>query len=809
VSPSRDLLHAARRLRRKPGSTLVAAGTLALGLGAAVTLFGLVNGLFLKPLPGVREQRELIKVLPADPERTLDGFTRAEHAALRDGQRELSGLAAFRGAVAGVGAAEDATGEVGELLVLQEVSAEYFPVLGAEPARGRFILEEDTTGSGRPVVVISHRLRSRLFPAGVDPLGRVLSLRGEPHTVVGVASPGFGGTFVGFVADLWIPLPETGPGGAAVDGLELVGRLGPGVELERAAEVLTALGSNLPRSARPEEPLAVRVTPETGFDESLEGAVAAFSVLLLTVGLLVLGVACFNVANLLLARATERQREMSVRAALGAGRGRLVRQLLTESLLLAALAALGGWGLSLAGLRVLEGFSPRLGELTLRLDLSPDLRVLAFTVLVALAATLAATLLPALRAAHPRSLARLRGGARGERTSRAVAVLLVAQVAVTVVLLAATSLFVRSLQQAGTRDPGFDADRVLAVTLRTPDGEPADEATRRLHHRLEESLAALPGVRQVSRVVGLPLAPRLAGRATVPLEIDGVPPPVGQDAWRVETGQAAPGYFEVMGIARLHGRDFSPADDETAPAAVVVNRAFAGVFFPGVGAGSLPGREVVLRDRAATIVGVVEDSKTGRLDEEPRPYVYRAVDQEPGRTVTFVLRTTGEPAGPMLQVREMLRREAPGQLVLELAPMPEVIRGALLPQRWAAAVSGLLGTVGLLLAMVGVAAMLSYGVSRRRREIGIRLALGAEREDVLREVLGSGLRLAGWGLALGLPAALGVTRLLSSFLVGVSPADPLAYAGVVVVLTVAVLPALWLPARRTLGIEPRTVLAAE
>lgn len=801
----RDLLHGMRRMRRQPLASLVVAGTLALGLGATVTLFSLVNGLFLKPLPGVEDQRTLIKLLRAEPDEVLTGFTREEFEALRAGQEALSGLASFRSVLAGVGniSREDIPredGASGELLVALEVSAEYFPVLGVRPSRGRFFLPEDTEGSGAPVTVLSHATWLQSFGADPDLVGRQIAVRGQPHTVIGIAAPGFGGTFVGFVADLWLPLPEIAAGGVPPDGLETVGRLAPGVERKQAEEVLAALGQHVGERLRPEaEGFGVRLVPETGFDESLQGPIAAFVAILMTVAALVLGVACFNVANLLLARGAERRREMSVRAALGAGRRRLVRQLLTESLLLAAAAAAGGWVIALAGARMLGGFAPRLGSLAIRLDLSPDLRVLGFALGIATLTALIAALVPALRASKPERLAVLRGGFRGGRSSRTVPTLVVAQLAVTVVLLVATALFVRALSQAAARDPGFEAERVLTLALRTPDGEPADETTRQVHQRLEEELAALPGIERVSRVVGLPLSPGiLAGRTTAPVEIPGVPPPSGEDVWKIEHALAAPGYFEVMGIPLLRGRDFVDAGRATA----VVNRTFAHRLAD-------VGQEIRFRGLPVTVIGVVEDSKVGTLNEDPRPYLYAALNQSPARTVTFVLRTTVDPTTPIPGVRRTLARWAPDQLVLQLSPMREVMRITLLPQRMAAWVSGVFGALALVLAAVGVSGMLAYSVSRRRREIGVRLALGADRRDVLRLALGGGLRLAALGLLLGLGVTWTLSRSLTFLLAGLSPSDPWAYGAVIGLLVLTAVPALWLPARRALAVEPRTALEAE
>lgn len=810
---ARDLLHGWRRMRRQPGSSLVVAGTLAVGVGAAVTLFSLVNGLFLKPLPGVEDQERLVKLLRADPDEVLAGFTYRDFEALRDGQDALDDLAAFRGGLAGVGRVLDDSdaNSSGELMVSMEVSAEYFPVLGVRPTRGRFFLPEDTAGAGAPVVVLGHSAWQRKFGGDPGLLGRSIAVAGEPHTVVGIAPPGFGGTFVGFVAELWLPLPTDARIRTETDGLELVGRLVPGVSRTQAAETFAALGRNLGERLRPGEDFGVRLLPETGFDESLQGAVAAFSAILMAVAVLVLGVACFNVANLLLARSSGRRREMSVRAALGAGRRRLVRQLLTESLLLGVAAAGGGWLLALAGARALAGFSPEIGVLAIRLDLSPDLRVLGFAVAVAAVTSLGAALVPALRASHPQRLAVLRGGARGARSSRTLPTLVIAQLAVTVVLLTTTALFVRALHQAASRDLGFDPERVLALALRTPDGEPVDAATRRLHRELADELGSLPGVEAVSRVVGLPLSPGiLAGRNAAPVEIPGVPPPPGEEAWEVESSLAAPGYFEVMGIRRLHGRDLSEE-----AGTVVVNRTFADRFFAErEGTEDLTsglGRQLLYRNRPVTVVGVVEDSKVGTVDEARRPFLYVSLDslpldRQPVRTVTFVLRTAGDPVTALPVVRDLVRQRAPDELLLHLSPMRDVIRTTLLPQRMAASVSGAFGALGLLLAAVGVSGMLALTVSRRRREIGVRLALGADRRDVLRLVLGGGLRWAAWGLGVGLLAALALSRFLSFLLAGLSPADPWAYGAVVGLLALTALPALWLPARRTLAVEPRTVL---
>lgn len=805
MSIARDTTFALRSLLKTPLFTLTATLSMGVGIAGAVAIFSLANGLLLRPVPGIAQPEGIVRVHAETGEEQPLGLSYPDYRDLREVH---PALAAFTDATMSLAAGGEA-----ELVLGQTVSGNYFSVLGVRPAAGRLLQPgEEAPAGGHPVAVISHGLWQRRFGGDPAVVGGTVSINGVPFTVVGVAPEGFRGTFLGFRYDVWVPLamaavtePGADPTDRAEDWLEVVGRMRPG---ESPAAVEARLSAAVERLAReyPREgaDTGVRVSPLTGFDDDFRaGVLGLVGVLAVAAGLLLL-VASVNVANMLLARSLGRTREVAVRLALGAGRGRVVRQLLVESALLALAGGLAGlllaaWITSLFSLFQLPP------PLTVELDLSADARVLAFAFLVSMAAGLLAGLAPALGTLRPDLVPALKDAsfASGSR-SRLRGAFVVGQLAVSLLLLVAAGLFLRTLWHAAAADPGFDPDGIEVAVLDLTHLRLDQAEGMRTFELLAQRVAALPGVESVSLARRVPLS--LGGVSQAQVRVEGVEPPPGEEAFRVGFNAVAPGFFETLGAPLVAGRDFGEGDRAGERQVAVVSRAMAELFWPGREA---VGRRFFHGQREVEVVGVAEDLKIRRLSEDPRPYFYRPFAQEPGLRMDLLVRRAAGAAPLAAAIRGEVRalsREAP---VVLLLPLRRVIALALLPQRLAGSTAGALGLVGLVLAAVGLYGVTAFSVSRRTREIGLRMTLGARPADVLRMVLGQGLRLAVLGVALGTAGALAATRLLKGLLHGVSPADPLTYGVIAAFLVATALVASYLPARRAARLDPMATLRWE
>ncbi|MEJ7810730.1 MAG: ABC transporter permease [Gemmatimonadaceae bacterium] len=804
---SHDLRVALRTLGRSPLFAAVSVLSLAVGIGANVAVFGLVNALLVRPLPAVAAGR-LVRVGRTTRDVRFGTVSFAEYRELRDGVSAAADLVAHYPSSAIV----TVRGEP-RAVWLEVVSANYFSMLGVRPARGRgFVTDDDRASNPSPVVVISDALWRRRFGGEPAAVGGV-RINGRDFTVVGVAPPDFRGTFAGFQIDAWVPVamqPVAAPGVGSLTRREdrflmMLGRLRPGVTDDRARATLDAWAQRL-RLAQQDTTQGVRleVAAASGVHPFIAGIVTAFLGLLQSIVALVLLIACVNLANVLLVRASARRRELAVRAALGATRWQLARLVLAESLVIAA--AGGALGLVLAA--GLGGVVQRLDlpvGIPLGLTLSLDGRVIAVALALVLVTAVAFGAAPALAASRADAFVDLRtaGATADRRRSRLRGVLVGAQVAVATVLLAGSGLLLRSLQQSAALDPGFDPAGVQLVSA-SPELLGYDETRgRALWDEIVTRATRVPGVRAATLALFVPLGSRGDLLPMAPVGAQGNPELLSYNIVR-------PGYFEALRIPLVAGRDFRPADDARAPDVVVVSAAMARRFF---GRETALGRSIRVVDRAgherrAEVIGIARTIKVRFVGEPPRPIAYFPFGQRYRPDMVLHVRAGAGSAAVTRQVAEAIRALEP-DLAVDVESMSRATAFSLIPLRVAGSVLGFSGLVGLFLAALGVFGLVAYAVSLRAREIGIRVALGAPRAAVTRLVAAQGMRPVLAGLVLGLGVALGAGRLLRSLLVGIDTSDPVTLLVVAAVLLGSAAAALIVPVRRALRVDPAQVLRAE
>ncbi len=799
-----DTRFAGRMLRKSPIFTLVMVIVIGLGSGAVTTIFSAMNATVLRPLPGVSEPDRVVTVRLArrDGSEAEQG-SYSFYTYLRDRTRTLAGSAAW-GRVTLTIAAHGQSSIVWANLV----SGNYFDVLGVRPAMGRFFAaDEDRTPGSHPVIVISHAFWTARLGAAPDAVGAEVLVNGRRFIVIGVAPPAFRGVYTGLQADAWAPLmmqPVLRPRSDLTNAswLWLFGRLQPGVDRPAARAELSALAdarfvesgqADTPRSVR-----AVSVTPLTGFPSGEGGLLLGFFGVLLGAAALVLLIAGVNVAAMLSARYTARRREMAVRAALGAGRGRLLRQLLTEILMLFAIGTAAGFVVAVAATAALEQL-PLPANLPISLELSPDLRVLAFAVGISLLAGVAFGLAPALGAVRKDITARLRADSTGggRRRSRLGGAMIVGQIALTLVLLVAAGLFARALGQGQQVHPGFDMTSVVTATF---DSESwgYDEARARVFFRtLRERVEGLGTVAAASYTGRLPL---MAGSSIDNVTVDGAELAIHYTP--VDTD-----YFRTIGIPVVAGRAFAHSDGRGAPNVAIVNETLARKIAPD---GSVIGRTFRFRNTiTTTIVGVARDAKYATLLETTPPFAYFPLAQIWSAAPTLLVKTTGGSERFADDLRQTVMSIDPNLPPPRIVTLQQASSIVLLPQRVGVVVTGALGGVGLLLAAAGLYGVLAFSASRRSREISIRLALGAARADVLRMMVNEGMRLGAIGIVVGLALAAATTRLMQGWLFGVSPLDIRTYAGMATVFVAVALIASYIPARRAAGTDPVLALRGD
>ncbi len=811
-----NLIYALRAARKQPGFTAITVLILALGIGANSAIFSLVNAVLLRPLP-VRAPAELVNVYTSDPDGT--GYNTSSYPDF-ESVRQLKGV--FEDVLGYAGINVSITGDGRPELVFGEmVSDNYFSLLGVQPALGRaFTPEEGRVPGGSPVAVISHGLWQHRFGGDPQALGKSLLLNGQPFTVVGVAPESFKGLLApGVSMDVWVPVMMVGKlrqGESALSArgerwLFIKGRRALGVSVEQSRAAVTSLGRNLEVSypdTNAKRVLRLLPTSSVHIHPSADGKLLPMAGLLMVVVVLVLLVACSNIGNLLLARLASRRFEMAVRLAMGARRGRLIRQMLTESVLLGLVGGVTGLLLAYALTRLLMTFRPSM-PVPISLDVTIDARVLAFTLLLSLATGALFGLLPALQAARPNLVPELKGEMAfqpvGHRRLSPRNLLVVAQVAVSMVLLVGAGLFLRSLQETQAVDPGFTTRQAAIISFNLG-LQGYDEARgRRFYRELRERAERLPGAQAASLTDRLPLSK--LGNQSVTVLTDGrtISSP-GEEGKVLQFARVSPGFFQTLGIPMLRGRDIGRADTADAPKVVVVNQAAAALLWPGADPIGKRLRTADPNGQDMLVVGLVGTTKLESLREEPQACYYAAFEQGYSPLMAVVVKSAG-PAGRLLPPLRSLAGELDRDVaIFQLQTLEQHLGIEVFPLRMTAALLSLFGLLALLLASIGLYGVMSFAVAQRNREIGIRMALGADRSQVLRMVVTESLWLVGAGLALGLLLSAGAAMLLSNLLFGIAPADPLTFVTVPLLLFLVALLASYIPGRRATRVDPMVAL---
>ncbi len=793
-----DLRYALRMLAKSRGFTAVAVVSLALGIGANAAIFSAVNTLLFRPLPAVEDPDRL-----AWMRRSLSYPNYQDY---RDQNQVFSGLAAHQKVAMTLARGNDV-----DLVQGQIVSSNFFSVLGTKPVLGRTFLPEEEQPGAPAVIVLSHEFWKRKFDADPGVVGRTVRFSGLPFTVIGVAPQDFNGVEVGMVRDAWVTfahheqlLPRLNLKSRNVHVLGVLGRLKPGVDLDQARANLQVIAERI-AAAYPQQKLAepIAVLPaQGGLDPRERDEFIAVSALLHGVVLLVLLAACANVATLLLARGADRAREIGVRLALGAGRLRIVRQLMTESVLLSLLGGALGVLLALwlvdliAAVRV-----PTPNPIVL--DFRLDYRVMWFAAGVSVFAALLFGLAPAVQWSGLGLAPVLKGeggAGGGAKRSRMRNGFVIAQFTLSLVVLIGAGLFLRSLRNASALDTGFAARDVVLLPVNLSLQRYPEDRGRQFYQRLLDNVRATPGVRSASLVTTVPLGLSNAG---VFVTLEGKSE---DDRERVDTTTVASGYFETLGIPILRGRDFSLRDTQSAPQVAVINETMARFLWPDqdpIGKRFSFGA----REPYVEVIGVVKDGKYRSLGERPRPFLYLPLEQNYEGAVHLV--AGGDPQATLRLVRDAVRAIDPGLAAFAPRTISEHLGIALFPARMGAVLLGSFGLVVLVLAAVGIYGVAAYSAGQRTQEIGVRMALGAQRHHVLALIVGQGMRLVTIGLGLGVVAALAATQLLQSFLYGVSPTDPLVFAGISGMLAAVAAAACYLPARRATKVDPAVALRYE
>ena len=796
-----DLRYGARMVIKNPGFTAVAVLTLALEIGANSAIFSVVNGVLLRPLP-YPEPNRLIMIFESNPKGGWPKFSVAppNFVDWRAQNQLFDSLAAVNGANYSL------TGQdKPERILGARVSASIFKVLGIGPTLGRgFTSEEDQYGRHH-VAVLSHGLWERRFGRDPGVVGKIISLDAESYTVVGVMPAGF--QFPNADTELWTPIafsPDelSNRGGHTIN---VIGRLKPDITVERAEAEMWTLARRL-EAQYPESNNGWSVTFVPLLEETVGVSQRSLLVLLGAVGIVLL-IACANVANLMLARAAARQKEFAIRAALGAGRIRVIRQLLTESLILASCGGALGLLLAYCGIDILTLLKP--ANLPRVQEIKLDGWVLAFTLILSSLTGVVFGLAPALHASKGDVALKEggRGSSAGVHGNRVRSLLVVSEVALSLVLLISAGLMIRSFFLLRQVDPGFKPDRVLAMDLSLPGAKyPSDHERVRFVEQLLKRVEVLPGVQSVATVFGVPMS---GIDAFISLSVEGRPPPTLGEPSSAGYRQISPNYFRTLSMPILKGRDFTERDSTNATSVVIVSETFVRKFFPNE---DPLGKRITIGDggpNPCEIVGVVRDVKRSGLDAALGAEMYLPMLQRCWGYVQLVARTAGDPLAVANTVRDEVWALDKDQPLYNVGTLDQLVTNSLAQRRFAMLLLGIFAGVALVLAAVGIYGLLAYTVTQRTHEIGIRMALGAQTVDVLKLVIGRGMVLAGAGIAVGLPTAFGLTRLMSSLLFEIKPTDGVTFATVVMILAAIAVLACLVPAHRAAKVDPMEALRYE
>jgi len=803
-----DVRYGVRMLRKNPGFTAIVVITLALGIGANTAIFSVVNAILLRPLPA-RDPGEIVELAwEQNNSKPLEYFSYPDYKDIRDQSSSVfSNVAIFQTSFDGL-----STKTRADRILTSYVSGNYFPMLGLKPAEGRLIQPSDG-GPVSPdsVIVLSYAYWQGELGGAKDILGKTVELDGKPMKVVGVTPRGFHGTMPFVETQAYLPFAASGERltNRAWRTLHLMTRLKAGVTIAGADSALRVVGRRLAlEDPKNDKNMAVSAYPETiaQFGPAAGGPLKLISALFLGLAGMVLLLACINVASVLLARAMARRREMALRAALGGTRTRLVRQLLTESLLLALFGGAAGIFVGLWSSVALSRMPFNYG-LPLLLDFSFDWRVFLFAFVLTIMACILVGIGPALRASRHNIESALHESASSAVSGRQRmrSALVVVQVAGSLMLLVIAGLFFRSLERAEHVDLGFNASHLLNLSMDPHEIGYNDTQSREFYKQLLDRVQMAPGVQSETLAYTIPMRPYTLNSDDI--EVPGYAPPAGQPAPFAYFNMVAPGYFATMGTPLLRGREFTAADDQGAPQVAVVNQAMAKKFWRGE---EPLGRtfQLGVSKHFVRIVGIVRNSKTLHFSGPAVPYFYLPLAQFFSSYQTLQVRTAGDPHAMIPGIEHLIASMAPGLPVFDAGTMHEALATGLIAFQFGAVLAAVLGILGLVLALVGVYGVTSYAAAQRTHEIGIRLALGAQPGKILRMILRQGVFVIGIGMCLGVLCALAAGRVAGRFLL-VSGADPVTYLAVLAVLALVALAACWIPARRAMRVDPMTALRHE
>jgi predicted permease len=808
-----DLRYSLRMFARAPGFAAITILTLALGIGANTTIFSWINSALLNPVPGITKPSEILSLTQARPDGDPLGFSYPDLQAMRNGQQSFSGIAGCMFtpvSLTGRGQPERVWGMV--------ASANYFEVLGVRPILGRgFVPAEDQKPGGAPVAVISYRLWQTHFAANPNIVGQTIEINQHPYTVVGVTPPLFQGSLTGLRMELWVPVmmqAQLMPGGDMLHDhtnlwLFAYARLKPGVSLHQAQEEMTVHlkqeATKYPAEHKGHDRVIAYPLWKNPF--SMNYFLATLLPMLMAIAGLVLLLACANVANLMLVRSVGRRREIAIRMSLGASRWRLVRQLLAESLILALAGGAVALLITLWTAGTLMKFIPVM-DFPLSLTVRTDGSVLLTTMVISLLTGVIFGILPALRASSVAPVAVLKeetgSASSGLRKARLASGLVVAQISLSLLLLVCAGLFIRSVRRAEQINPGFNSHNVLIASYDLFSAGYTNEKGAEFDRQLVAKLGALPGIQSVALSSRVPMGLIPDSTSVKP---EGY---VAQESESMEMPMAivTPNFLRTVQIPLVKGRDFTLEDTESSQRVVIVNEAFAKRYWPGQEA---LGKQLNsdLTHEWFRVVGVARDSKVGSLTEAPTPFLYLPLSQVYRTTMIVHARVNGDPLAFGKSVERTIHELHGDLVVFDVTSLDIGEQINSFPQRIAGTFVGAFGLLALVLGAVGIYGVTAYTTRQRTHEIGIRMALGANKDDILRLVLGHGLRLTFIGVALGLLASFALTRYLSSLLLGVSSTDAITFSSVAILLCAVALFASFIPARRAMRVDPMVALRYE